>query len=465
MCEGIALELKGIDLGDKRLNRRSEELIEALARDPQASINASCETWADTHAAYRFFSNERVTPEAILAPHRAATLARAQEHALVVIAQDTTEIDLTPHPPSDAQILDAVYRYGFYDHTYLATTPDGLVLGVIGGEEFGRTPETLGKANERATLPIEEKESMRWLTGYRAANQAAAECPNTRIVSVGDRDADIYDVLLEEASQRTQPGAHAEILIRARVDRRLTERDIVAGGANFLSVRKTVEQSPLLCSYVIVLPTTSKREGRRAVIELRAASVLVKPPHARPYLPAIQMQVVSAKEVGGPGDETDVDWLLFTSLPIDTIEHVRSVVQCYKSRWSIEVFFRTLKTGCKVEDIQLETISRYKNCLAFYKIIAARIMYLTHLNRISPDISCECAFAESEWKPVWRIVTKKQLPRKPPKLGEFIKLLASLGGYNNRPKEPPPGTQVIWIAMRRMLDFARAWLEFGPDAR
>lgn len=465
MCEGIALELNGIDLGDKRLNRRSVEIIVALARDPQSSINGSNETWAESQATFRFFSNESVTPEAILLLHLQATLARAREHSLVVIAQDTTELDLTAHPPHDAKNLDKDNRYGLYDHTYLATTLDGLALGVVGGEQFDRTPDTLGKANERGTLPIEEKESMRWLTGYRVANQVATECPDTRIVSVADREGDIYDILVEEASLRSQPGGRADFVIRSRTDRRLTERDLELGGANFLSVRNTVEQSPLLCSYVLDLPTTSKRDARRAVIELRALTVLIKPPHARPHLPAIKLQVVSAKEVGGPEDNTDVNWLLLTSLPINTLEDVRTVVQCYQSRWTIEVFFRTLKTGCKVEDIQLEKIARFKRSLAFYKIIAARIMYLTHLNRIEPEKSCACVFAESEWKSVWRIVTKKKLPRKPPTLGEFMKLLASLGGYNNRSIDGPPGTQVIWIGLRRMLDFARAWLEFGPDAR
>ena len=116
-----------------------------------------------------------------------------------------------------------------------------------------------------------------------------------------------------------------------------------------------------------------------------------------------------------------------------------------------------LKTGCKVEEIQLETTHRLRNCLAFYKIIAWRVLYLTYLNRECPDLPCDVVFDAGEWQPVWQIVKKEPPPKKVPRLGDFMKLLAELGGDNNRAKEAPPGPQVIWTGLRRMLDFAIAW--------
>jgi len=164
------------------------------------------------------------------------------------------------------------------------------------------------------------------------------------------------------------------------------------------------------------------------------------------------------------GDGTDVSWLLLTTLPIETIEQVLRIVAYYVARWSIETYFRTLKTGCQVEELRLETKSRLLNCLACYHIIAWRIVYLTHLNRTCPDLPCTSVFADHEWKPVWRVVTKKPLPKNTPTLNEFLKLLTHLGGYNNRAKELPPGPQPLWIGLRRMLDFSTAWLAFGPEA-
>ena len=132
----------------------------------------------------------------------------------------------------------------------------------------------------------------------------------------------------------------------------------------------------------------------------------------------------------------------------------------YKSRWLIEVYFRTLKTGCQVEEIQLETLPRLKNCLAFYKIIAWRVVFVTHLSRERPQASCEVAFAKEEWEPTWRVLKQSSPPRRPPTLQAFTLLIAELGGYNNRPSEPPPGPQVIWLGLRRTLDFTLAWQAF-----
>lgn len=460
MCEGIESELDGINLGDQRLNRRGKKLLKALAGDPQASINGACDGWADTLAAYRFFDNPAVTPEKILEPHRAATMGRIGTQKVVLVVQDTTELDFTAHPPRDAQCLDKPQRFGLFDHTLLAVTPDRLCLGVVGGEQFDRVPESLGQTAQRTTLPIEEKESFRWLTGYRAACRLAGECRDTQIVSIGDREADLYDIFVEAA--RPDAGPRAEFIVRARLPRCLAQRDPAAGAAAYRKVRDEVGSAPLLGTRTVELTATPKRQARTAKLEIRALTVTIKPPHARRRLPPVTMQVVWAHEIGGPDDETNVSWLLLSSLPVAQWDDALRVVDYYVARWTIETFFRVLKTGCKVEDIQLETTTRLQNCLAFYKIIAARVLNLTYLNRIAPDMPASAVFAPEEWKSVWRVVKKKPLPKRPPRLGEFMKLLTQLGGYNNRATEAPPGPQPIWIGLRRMLDFAQAWLAFGP---
>jgi hypothetical protein len=460
MCEGIAAELNGIDLGDKRLNRRSKRVLEALAANPEASINSACEGWGDTLAAYRLFDNPATTPEKILQPHAEATLRRMQEQPVVLVIQDTTELDFTRHPPQDAGCLNTPRRFGLYDHTHLAATPAGLCLGVVGGEQFARAPETLGQTSERESLPLEEKESLRWLTGYRRACELAAKCPATQIVSVADREGDIHEVFVE-CQQQSLP--RAEFIIRAQVNRCLTERDPQADGQVYRKIRDEVQRAPLLGTRTIELSQTPKRAARPATLEIRAVTVQIKPPTERPHLPPATLQLVAADEVGGPGDGTDVSWLLLTSLPINTFAEVERVLDYYVARWLVEVYFRILKTGCRVEEIQLETMARLQNCLAFYKIIAARVLYLTHLNRTAPELPCTAVFADSEWKPAWRVVKQQPLPKATPTLAEFMKVLTHLGGYNNRATEAPPGPQPLWVGIRRMLDFTRAWLTFGPE--
>lgn len=462
MGEGIAEELRGIDLGDKRLNKRSLKILETLAVNPEASINASCEGWSDTLAAYRFFDNDAVTPEQILRPHREATQRRMGEHPVVLIVQDTTELDYSDHPPKDARCLNEEHRLGLYEHVHLAVTPDKLCLGVVGTESFDRTAESLGQSQQRRTLPIEAKESFRWLKGYRQACQLAAECPATQIVSVADCEADLYDIFVDA---RDQSGPRAEYILRAKEDRSTLQRDAESGPRAYHKVEEEVRRSPLRMAKTIELCQTPKRAARQAHLEIRSIAVHVKPPQARKHLLPVTHNMVLVEEVGGPGDGTDLSWLLITTLPIDTLDDVLKILDYYMARWAVEIYFRTLKTGCRVEEIQLETRARLHRCLAFYKIIAWRILYLTYLNRTCPKLPCTAVFAESEWKSVWKVVTKKPLPKKPPLLSKFMQWLTQLGGYNNRATEPAPGPQPLWIGLRRMTDFATAWLIFGPKSQ
>jgi hypothetical protein len=325
---------------------------------------------------------------------------------------------------------------------------------VLGQEQYDRDPDSLGKTKERRGLPIEDKESMRWLSGYRLACELSAECPDTTIVNVCDSEADIYDIFVESQQNDTP----AEFIIRGKENRSTPERDLQAGPNVYRKVRDEVSASDVRATRTIDLSQTPKRQARQATLEIRAISVKVKPPHMRSHLPSVTYNVVLVEEVNGPGDGTDVSWLLITTLPIDTIEDILRVVDYYGARWAIEEYFRTLKTGCRVEDIQLETASRVQNCLALYKIIAWRVMHLTYLNRTHPAASCATVFSESEWKSVWSVSEPtKPIPSKPPKLGTFFRMLARLGGYNNRKKERPPGPQTIWVGIRRMTDFALAW--------
>lgn len=225
MCASIGAELATINLGHKKLNKRSVKVLETLAAQPQASINAACQGWNETIAAYRLFDHAQVSPDKILAPHYDATRARIRAQPVVLIVQDTTELDFTAHPPRDARCLNRAERRGCYDHTSLAVTPEQVALGVVGQELFDRSAESLGNTHARKSLPIEEKESYRWLQGYRLACEIARDCPETRIVSVADCEADIYDIFV--AGQRQEHAA--DFLIRAKEDRATPERDVAAG--------------------------------------------------------------------------------------------------------------------------------------------------------------------------------------------------------------------------------------------
>lgn len=460
MAEGIGAEMRFLELGDKRLAKRGKTIIEALAVDPAGSINAACRGWGDTQAAYRFFDNPNVEPEAILASHREATELRIDEHPTVLLVQDTTELDFSDHPTHDSGVLNNEYRQGLFDHSHIAFTPEGLSLGVIQANFFDRSPESLGKAEERKPLPLEQKETFRWLQGYRLACEVQHDHPDTQIISVADCEADIYEIFLEHGKQPNP----ADFVIRAKQDRRSLKLDDDAGIRVFKKVRDDVAATEIVTVRHVDLPATPKREARQARLEVRAKQVTVKPPHTRDHLGPVTYNLVLVEETDRPADdETTVNWLLITTLPIDTQQDVLQVVDHYVGRWPIEVFFRIFKTGCQVEEIQLTTNDRLQRCLMFYKVIAWRIAFVTYLGREYPNLRCDQIFSESEWKSVWRIVTKKKLPKTAPPLSKFVPMLAELGGYNNRNSDSPPGPKPLWIAIRRMHDFAQAWEMFQTD--
>lgn len=463
MADEIQSELDGVDFGDQRLNRRSKELLATLFADPAASINAACHGWTETNAAYRFFDNDRVALKKILAPHQKATHNRMLRHPVVLFAQDTTELDFSDHPPQGAGPLNSLSQRGFLDHSHMAITPEGLSLGVVEVDFWARADEGFGTSKQRQYDPLETKEKFRWLEGYRIACEWQRRTPGTQIVSLSDREGDIFELFTEVARQGQ--GA-AEFVIRSGKTRNLTELDPQAppGVESHRKLHEAVAAAPIIAVRKLELSRTPKRTPRTATLEIRATRVELKAPYRKhDPQPDVWINVVLVREVDPPPEVEPVEWVLLTTLPIATTEDVLRVVDYYAARWPIEVHFRIFKSGCRVEDIQLETAPRLLRCLMLYKIVAWRIQYLTHLGRECPELPCETLFTADEWKSVWTITQKEPIPAKSPCLRDFLLLLGKLGGHNGRKKDGPPGPQAIWVGIRRMTDFALAWHAFGPE--
>jgi hypothetical protein len=464
--EWIEEELTGIDLGDQRLNKRCGRVLERLAADPQASINGACHGWAETHAAYQFFDHDAVDEHQILAPHRQATLQRMKSSPVVLLVQDTTELDYTriKGKLAGAGPLDKQYRRGFYDHVQVAFTPQRLCLGVMSMHLWARNDETFDTCKQRKYTPLEEKESYRWLEGYRNACQIAEELPTTQIVSISDREGDIYECFLE--AEQPGPPRRADWIIRASANRNLPERDPAAGNFCYCKLFDAIGKAPVLGKRIVRVPKTPKHKARKAKVTIRTQCIGLKPPHrAGGRLPDTAVNVVLVKEETPPDGEEPLVWLLLTSLPIDRFADVLRVIDYYACRWQIEVYFRVFKVGCKVEEIQLEKAERLRPCLSLYEIVAWRVLYVTMLGREVPELPCSALFTDEEWKSAWMICTDKVPPKRPPRLKVFLPMLAELGGYNGREHDGPPGPKALWIAVRRMADFALAWSTFGPKEK
>lgn len=471
MSVSLKDEVRGAKLGDHRLTKRLGKVIEELGAKPNMSVPAATHGRAEMEAAYRFFDNDKVSPEKILKPHIEATRERISQAEVALLVQDTTDLDLTrPNQQvKGAGRLERETRRGVFFHPLLAFDGHGLPLGVAWQKNWTRSRikkkrTKYERDRENRTKPIEQKESFRWIEGMRAAREVAEACPGTTCICIGDSDADVYELFCEPRS--TSQG-EMHYLVRA-CQNRLTG----APKANLLDATRC---TPCLfqCSVNVrartpkILPETRKRletrDARIAELEVRAMTVTVKPPYRKgDKLPEVTLNVVLAEELHPPDGATPIQWLLVTTLPIGNPEQVRHIISYYSTRWKIEIYFRTLKSGCRIEDRQFETLDRLLNCMAVYSIIAWKIMYLCHLGRECPDLNCEIIFESSEWKSVYMTLRHEEPPKIPPSLNEVIRMIASLGGYVIR-QSTQPGTQTLWFGLQRVHDLSTAWEAFGPD--
>jgi hypothetical protein len=470
-------EMKTVDLHEKRLNDRLRQVLSQLSAQPTASIPAACGGRAEMVAAYRFFENEKATFDKILQPHRDATKQRMGAQPVVVLAQDTSEIDVTrpEQQVSGAGPLDGDTRRGALLHLMHAFTPDGTPLGAVYGTAWVREEERVCKPlsrAQRAAVPIEEKESNRWVVAFQQAREQARDCPSTKFVCVADSEADIYEYLAEGMREPHT----VSWIVRACQNRALLCGDGQNAAEKY--VREYVLQQPVLFQKTIPVRgrkakvscetrgRRQPRQSREAEVAVRAACLTLRPPwRADRKLPTLTVNVVLVSELHPPSGDEPVEWMLITDLPIDTVEQVRQVIQYYCVRWMIEVYFRVLKSGCRVEERLFEYMDRLLTCLAVYVIVAWRTLYVCRLGRSCPEMSCEAVFEPAEWKSVWKVVRREDPPAKPPSLGVFVRLVAQLGGYVNRKRSDPPGPQTLWIGLQRMHDFATCWQMFGPDTQ
>jgi hypothetical protein len=361
-------EAKTASFGDARLDARMDKVLGGLAEKPGASIPQAMGDWAETHATYRFFNNDKVTFEKVLEPHREATLERIRKQPVVLLPQDTTDcIRVANKGPKGMGTLKNTEKEEIFIHPAIAITPARVPLGTVFLELWKRPEESVRA--ERQGKPIEEKESFRWIEGYQAACDVQAQAPDTLVVGLADREGDIYEFFAEMLDYA--PSQRAAWIVRAAQDR-LVEDETAR------KILEKLKRAPLLGETRFAVPARNGKPGRTVAQAVHAATVVLKPPERRSVkgfrLPPVKINAVLAEEINPPEGEAPVSWLLLTSLPTDTFERAATVLQWYSARWEIEIFFRVLKKGCKIEKLQLETEKRFAACLAVYMTISWRIL-------------------------------------------------------------------------------------------
>lgn len=445
-------EFAAAELGDARRTRRLVTLATGLAQHPAAGLPEACGSRAELKATYRFFANEAIAPADLLASHVSATYERMVRVPVVLAVQDTTEVDWTGHPATTGLgPLGSPTQRGLLVHTTVAFTPERVPLGLLAQAVWARDPAMVGQRATRKQRPIEEKESCKWLRSLAAVNEARHECPHTQFISVGDREADVYDLLVAERAEGV------DLLIRAAWDRR------VAQAEQYLWA--TVRAQPVAEVLTVHVPRHEEQPARAAVLTLRYGAVELCPPSHRraERLPSGTVWAVHVVEDYPPAGVEPLEWLLLTTCPVSSTAEAQECVEWYACRFGIEVWHKVLKSGCRIEARQLESAARLQRCLTLFSVIAWRIVYATMLSRTLPELPCTVLLALEEWQALYCATHHTPTPPPaPPTLQEAVQWIALLGGFLGRPSDGEPGVTVLWRGFQHLADLTRMYCLLRP---
>lgn len=444
----IIKELSGSSFGDSRLDSRLLRITESFYNAPELSIPSSCNGWGETKAAYRFFDNEKVTAEKILSPHIEATLKRVSGEKIVLMVQDTTLVNYS-HREEKVDGLGHLFResdQGFLLHPTIAVTPDRRCLGVVHNHCWVRTK--LGVRHDFNKKTASEKETQRWLDSYRLSNEIGKNNPGISVINIADREADVYEFFMETLGN-LESDNNADWIVRSAYNRKLE---------NSKKPEHLLWNKLRACEVVreisFELPNHRKHDRKTSKVtqEIRVLRVSLKPCKGIKMrdLKPVDVTAVLCTEKDTPEGAKPIEWLLLTSIKLNKEITPEVIVQYYLCRWQIELYFKTLKSGCNIQALQLDSYKKLNACISLYMIIAWRIMFITMMSRNAPNMPCTILMSDEEWKTAFILLNRKPPPEKIPKLYEMTRTIGKLGGFLGRKSDGEPGIKAIWIGMNKV---------------
>lgn len=439
-------EFSTLNLGDKRLDKRLVNLAEHRSVNINASIAETCGSLANTKGAYRFYENEDVKCEEIIRAHTDSTIKRALNEKILLSIQDTTEFSYGDRKTiKGLGTLNSLKNLGFLLHSDILYTTDKVPIGIISQEFIIRPEEEFGKRVTYNKRSIEEKESKKWLIALEATHRLHLKMPEIEIISLSDRESDIYDFFFKAIE------LEETVIARAAWDRNVESEQ--------KHLWPYVEKLEEAGKVTIKVPIKDSHKTRDAVFSVKYSSVNIFPPAGRKkeHLKKIRMNAVYLKEI--TKEEECISWLLLTTKEIRTFEEAVLIVEYYVQRWSIEVFHKILKSGSRILKREFKSVENLKRFITIDSIAGIRIQAMTMIGRTDKGKTpCTAIFEEYEWQALYCFENKvKTPPKEIPTINQMIRWIAKLGGFLGRKGDKEPGIETMWIGMQRFNDIADTW--------
>jgi Transposase DNA-binding/Transposase DDE domain len=454
-------DLTRADLGDPRRVARAQAVVERLAAKPNASLPDAMVSDAELEGAYRLFSNDRVSFEQLFDAHALGTAERACASKLVLAIHDTTSCTFRHADPEEVGYLNTG-KPGFPLHLTLVvdTEPWRRPLGLAHAEVLPRQqpPARRGtrkkKPSSHHSSKDQQREFLRWHRGIEST-EARFEGTATSIIHVADRESDSYVLMATCIRQRHR------FIFRARNNRNVLEDGVL------ILIRDLIADAPVVFEREVPLSrrlgssiperrrTHPPRESRVARLRFSATKATFKRPNivGAEWPKTLEVNVLHVFEENAPKGQEPVDWLLYTTEPLDTQEQIENVVDYYRCRWQIEELNKALKTGCVVQERRLESLDALTTMLALSLPIAVELLALRTLARTDSSAPAALALTASQLAAL-RHMSHRPLPKKPT-VQDALWCIAGLGGHikNNG----APGWQVLQRGMEKFVAFAAGW--------
>ncbi len=444
-------------LPDHRHLHRLQIMATAFANRPTAPIPQACPNPGEAKGTYRFLENNRIAPMSIRQAHHEATLERVLSHPVVLAVQDTTMLNYSSHPKT--QGLGPLGSHptkliGLLVHSTLAITPAGQPLGFL--HNAVRARQGHGLAARRHQRKLAQKESHKWIESLKACQSLAPRCPKTRLVNITDREGDIYELFVQAASAPAQ--SKVDLLVRARHDRKLQDQD--------RPLWEHVGRQPVGATLSVLVGRRGDQPGRLAKLNIRFCSVELKAPSRQADQPPIKLWAIQAQECSPvPKGAVRIGWRLLTSCPVTTAPEAIEKVKWYAQRWQIEVIHKVLKSGCQIEQRQLETAEHLERVLSLDLVVAWRILALCKAARQTPDDPISNWLPSAQWQALCAYVYRRtQTPTAVPSVRQAVRWIAQLGGFLARKSDGEPGTTGSSGMRSRCVPSGAKWID-GESAQ
>jgi len=454
-ADWVTEELATLKLKDKRLEKRAEEIVRQMAKNPSGSIPEFSKNKYGAKATYRFLENEKSDVEQLIESQRKATLKRMGGEKRVLCMHDTSDVELSHYPSIKGQgslPRGRGKRSGFLMHNTMAVSEEGVPLGLLAQQTWTRPVEKETKEANRLR-PIEEKESYKWLQALIDSTKSGVPAACS-LLFVSDRECDVIDYFVHERAE------NVDILVRAAQNRKLVGCDQL--------LFERLASLPASGEFTVTVGRRGQMPARIATCQLRFAPVTINPPNGNRQgrvkkLAPVTMTALMVSELNPPAGVSSLGWVLLTSVFVASFVQAQQIVRFYALRWLVERFHFVLKSGCSIEKRRLESVEAMQRMLALSNIVAWRLLWLTYLARINPSLPCTVALSDPEWKTLYTVSLQSSLlPLSPPSLHQAVLWIAQLGGFLARAGDGHPGVKVLWRGWSKLQDQVELWLLFHP---